>query len=104
MIILVTGGCGFIGSNLCRRLLNQGHNVICLDNCYCSSKSNINDLCGCENFEFIRQDVISEVNFEVDQIYHLACPASPKNYQKNPIKTLETNFIGTLNMLNLAIK
>jgi UDP-glucuronate decarboxylase len=102
MIILVTGGSGFIGSNLCRKLLKQNNRVICLDNCFSSSKENIIDLLDNPNFEFIRHDIIEKIILEVDQIYHLACPASPKNYQYNSIKTIKTNVMGTLNMLGLA--
>lgn len=102
MNILVTGGCGFIGSNLCRRLLENNHNVICLDNCSSGTKKNINDLLSNSKFEFIRHDIVNPIYLEVDLIYHLACPASPKYYQHNPIKTVKTNVIGTLNILGLA--
>lgn len=102
MIILVTGGCGFIGSNLCRKLLKVGHNVICVDNCFSSKKENIMELLENPKFEFIRHDIINEIILEVDQIYHLACPASPKLYQYNPIKTVKVNVLGTMNMLGLA--
>lgn len=102
MIILVTGGCGFIGSNLCRKLLELDNKVICLDNCFSGNKDNIRDLLKNTNFEFIRHDIIEPILLEVDQIYNLACPASPKNYQLNGIKTVKTNVLGTLNMLGLA--
>ncbi len=103
MIILVTGGCGFIGSNLCRELVKDKNNhIICLDNLFSSSLDNISDLRQLSNFEFIRHDIIKEVYLEVDQIYHLACPASPKNYQYNSIKTIKTNILGSLNILGLA--
>jgi UDP-glucuronate decarboxylase len=102
MIILVTGGCGFIGSNLCRKLLELDNKVICLDNCFSGNKDNIRDLLTNSNFEFIRHDIIEPILLEVDQIYNLACPASPKNYQLNGIKTVKTNVLGTLNMLGLA--
>lgn len=102
MIILVTGGCGFIGSHLCDKLLKLNHKVICLDNCFSGSKDNIRHLLDNPNFEFIRHDITQKIYLEVDQIYHLACPASPKYYQQNPIKTVKTNVIGTLNMLGMA--
>lgn len=102
MRILVTGGCGFIGSHLCRRLLNDGNEIICLDNLYTGSKENIKDMMDNINFEYIRHDVITPILLEVDQIYHLACPASPKFYQSNPIKTTKTNVLGTINMLGIA--
>ena len=102
MIILVTGGCGFIGSHLCEKLLKLNHKVICLDNCFSGSKDNIRHLMNNPNFEFIRHDITQKIYLEVDQIYHLACPASPKYYQQNPIKTVKTNVIGTLNMLGMA--
>lgn len=100
--ILVTGGAGFIGSHLCERLLGQGNEVICLDNFFTGQKRNIEGLMGNKNFELMRHDVIQPVLIEVDQIYHLACPASPVHYQYNPVKTVKTNVIGTLNMLGLA--
>lgn len=102
MRILVTGGAGFIGSNLCERLLQEGHQVICLDNLYTGRKSNIEVCLQNPRFEFIRHDVQEPIRLEVDQIYHLACPASPPAYQKNPIYTMKTSFLGTLNMLGLA--
>jgi len=102
MRILVTGGCGFIGTNLCRLLIKQGHHVICLDNCSSGKKDNIKSLLSHPHFVFVEGDVMDTTLGMVDQIYHLACPASPKNYQKDPIATAKTNFIGTLNMLNLA--
>jgi len=100
--ILVTGGAGFIGSHLCKRLLDEGNEVICLDNLFTGSKKNIINLLKNKNFEFIRHDVTQPILLEVDQIYHLACPASPIYYQYNPIKTIKTNVLGTLNMLGLA--
>jgi len=102
MIILVTGGTGFIGSHLCERLLEQGDQVICLDNNFSGSKKNIEHLFSNTNFEFIRHDITTPIYLEVDQIYHLACPASPRAYQYNGIKTLKTNVLGTLNVLGIA--
>ena len=97
--ILVTGGAGFLGSHLCRRLVKEGHEVICLDNFFTSQKSNIADLMGRPNFELVRHDVTQTFYAEVDQIYNLACPASPVHYQYNPIKTIKTNTEGTMRML-----
>jgi UDP-glucuronate decarboxylase len=102
MRILVTGGAGFIGSHLCERLLEQGHEVICLDNFFTGSKDNIRHLLHHDHFELLRHDLIEPVLVEVDQIYNLACPASPIHYQYNPVKTIKTNIMGTLNMLGLA--
>ena len=102
MRILVTGGAGFIGSHLCERLLHAGHDVICLDNFFTGSKDNIIHLMDSHRFELVRHDVIEAILLEVDQIYNLACPASPVYYQYNPVKTIKTNVIGTLNMLGLA--
>jgi UDP-glucuronate decarboxylase len=102
MKILVTGGSGFIGSHLCAKLLDQGHFVICVDNCFSSDKSNINNLLDNKNFEFIRHDVTFPLYLEVDQIYNLACPASPIHYQKDPIQTTKTSVLGAINMLGLA--
>ena len=100
--ILVTGGTGFIGNHLCRRLLNEGNYVICLDNNFTGSMENISDLLPNKNFEFIRHDITQEIYLEIDQIYHLACPASPKAYQYNSIKTIKTNVLGTMNALGIA--
>jgi len=100
--VLVTGGTGFIGSHLCEKLLSQGNYVICLDNNFTGSLENIKHLRENPNFEFIRHDVTKEIFLEVNEIYHLACPASPKDYQFNSIKTIKTNILGTLNMLGLA--
>ncbi len=100
--ILVTGGAGFIGTHLCERLLNEGNDVICLDNFFTGSKDNIRHLIGNKNFELVRHDVIKEYYAEVDQIYNLACPASPVHYQYNPIKTVKTSVMGVINMLGLA--
>jgi UDP-glucuronate decarboxylase len=107
MKILVTGGTGFIGNHLCRKLLLDGHTVICLDNNFTGSIKNIRDLLDKPNFVYMEQDVIDTIDLDMDvldQIYHLACPASPKAYQFDTIKTLKTNFIGTLNILGLAKK
>ena len=100
--VLVTGGAGFIGSHLCERLLLDGHDVICLDNFFTGSKDNIRHLIGNDHFELVRHDITREYQAEVDQIYNLACPASPPHYQYNPIKTIETSVIGVSNMLDLA--
>jgi len=101
--ILVTGGAGFIGSHLIERLMADDNNIIiCLDNCFSGNKSNIEKFLGHPRFEFIRHDVTENISLEVDQIYHLACPASPVFYQNNGIKTIKTNVLGTLNMLGLA--
>ena len=102
MRILVTGGAGFLGSHLIDRLMEAGHEVICLDNFYTGSKRNILQWLDNPKFEVIRHDVTEPIRLEVDQIYHLACPASPVHYQYNPVKTIKTNVIGTLNMLGLA--
>ena len=102
MRILVTGGAGFIGSHLCHRLAGEGHDVICLDNFFTGRKENIKDLLGTGNFELIRHDITQPVLLEVDQIYNLACPASPVHYQYNPVKTVKTNVMGAINMLGLA--
>jgi UDP-glucuronate decarboxylase len=100
--VLVTGGAGFLGSHLCERLLNEGNEVICLDNFFTGSKQNIAHLIGNPYFEFIRHDVTMPFFIEVDQIYNLACPASPIHYQYNPIKTIKTSVMGAINMLGLA--
>jgi UDP-glucuronate decarboxylase len=102
MRILVTGGAGFIGSHLIDRLMNDGHEVICLDNFYTGKKHNLRQWLDHPNFELIRHDITEPIRLEVDQVYHLACPASPVHYQYNPIKTVKTNVVGTLNMLGLA--
>lgn len=102
MRILVTGGAGFIGSHLIDRLMKEGHEVICLDNFYTGNKHNLLQWLDNPHFELIRHDITEPIRLEVDQIYHLACPASPLHYQYNPIKTVKTNVIGTLNMLGLA--
>ena len=109
MKILVTGGTGFIGSHLCRRLVNENNFVVCLDNNFTGDINNIKDLLGNPNFKFIEHDIINpfylsdhDSNGDIEQIYHLACPASPKAYQYDSIKTLKTNFLGTLNILGLA--
>lgn len=102
MRILVTGGAGFIGSHLCERLIEKKHDVICLDNFFTGSKENIKHLIGNWNFELVRHDVIQPILLEVDQIYNFACPASPVHYQHNPVKTIKTSVMGTINMLGLA--
>jgi len=100
--ILVTGGAGFIGSHLCSTLLSLGNQVICMDNLFSGDKRNINHLLNDTNFEFIRWDVTQPYSVEVDQIYNLACPASPVHYQKDPVQTIRTNVMGTINALDLA--
>jgi len=102
MRILVTGGAGFLGSHLCERLLREGHEVLCLDNFFTGRKSNITEFLKDPAFELVRHDIVLPVFLEVDKIYHLACPASPIHYQYNPVKTIKTNFLGTLNMLGIA--
>ncbi|TVQ58182.1 MAG: SDR family oxidoreductase [Spirulina sp. DLM2.Bin59] len=102
MRILVTGGAGFLGSHLIDRLMEQGDEVICLDNFYTGNKQNILHWFNHPNFELIRHDITEPIRLEVDQVYHLACPASPVHYQSNPIKTVKTNVLGTINMLGLA--
>ncbi|HNQ66261.1 MAG TPA: SDR family oxidoreductase [Smithella sp.] len=100
--ILITGGAGFIGSHLCDKLLAQGHDVICLDNFFTGDKNNIAHLLGHKRFELIRHDIINPVYLEVEEIYNLACPASPVHYQYNPIKTIKTNVMGVINVLGIA--
>jgi UDP-glucuronate decarboxylase len=100
--ILVTGGAGFIGSHLVEKLLHQGHEVLSLDNYFTGAKENLRHLLALPELELIRHDVVNPIMLEVDQIYHLACPASPVHYQYNPVKTIKTNVMGTLNMLGMA--
>ena len=100
--ILITGGAGFIGSHLCERLINEGHDVICLDNYFTGSKDNIRHLLDNHNFELVRHDITSPYFAEVDEVYNLACPASPPYYQYNPIKTMKTSIYGAMNTLGLA--
>ena len=102
MRILVTGGAGFLGSHLCERILDEGHDVICLDNFFTGSKDNIIHLMDNHRFELIRHDIVEPLLLEVDRIYNLACPASPVHYQYNPVKTVKTSVMGTINMLGLA--
>ena len=102
MRVLVTGGAGFIGSHLCERLLDGGNEVICLDNFFTGRRENILPLLDNHRFDLLRHDVIQPILLEVDQIYNLACPASPVHYQYNPVKTVKTNVMGTINMLGLA--
>lgn len=100
--VLVTGGAGFIGSHLCEKLLDLGYEVICMDNLFTGQKDNIRHLMSNPYFEFIRKDVTEDIQVECDQIYNLACPASPVHYQYDPIKTIKTSFIGALHVLGLA--
>ena len=102
MKILVTGGAGFVGSNLCRELIKSGNHVWCLDNFYTSSTSNIEDLINNRNFTLVERDVVSPIELHVDQIYNLACPASPIHYQRDAIRTFETSVMGAINVLELA--
>ena len=102
MRILVTGGAGFLGSHLCDRLVHDGHDVVCLDNLFTGRKENIVHLLSNPHFEFMRHDVVDPFKVEVDQIYNLACPASPPHYQYNPIKTVKTSVMGAINCLGLA--
>ncbi|HEY4301585.1 MAG TPA: UDP-glucuronic acid decarboxylase family protein [Candidatus Didemnitutus sp.] len=102
MRILVTGGAGFLGSHLCDRLVEGGHDVVCLDNFFTGTKANVAHLIPNPHFELIRHDIIDPFKFEVDQIYNLACPASPPHYQYNPIKTIKTSILGAINCLGLA--
>jgi UDP-glucuronate decarboxylase len=100
--ILITGGAGFLGSHLCERLVKEENDVICLDNYFTGRKENIRHLMDCKNFELLRHDITFPVFVEVDQIYNLACPASPVHYQYNPVKTVKTNVMGAINVLGLA--
>ena len=100
--IVVAGGAGFLGSHLCERLVDQGHDVICLDNFYTSQKFNVAHLLAKPNFELIRHDVVDPILLEVDEIYNLACPASPGHYQYNPIKTMKISILGSINLLGMA--
>lgn len=100
--ILVTGGAGFLGSHLCERLLDRGHDVICVDNFFTGNKENIRHLLNHDHFELIRHDIVEPLYVECDEIYNLACPASPVHYQENPIKTIKTSTVGMVNMLGLA--
>ena len=100
--VLVTGGAGFVGSFLCDRLIDEGHEVIAIDNFFTGSKENLSQLSDKTNFELIRHDIVKPILLEVDWIFNLACPASPIHYQYNPVKTVKTNVMGTLNMLGLA--
>ncbi len=102
MRILVTGGAGFLGSHLCERLLNEGHDILCLDNFFTGNKTNIIHLMDSHHFELIRHDIVEPILLEVDRIYNLACPASPIHYQYNPVKTVKTSVMGMINMLGMA--
>ena len=100
--ILVTGGAGFLGSHLCDRLIELGHEVYCADNCYTGTKENVYHLVGEPRFEFLRHDITFPLYVEVDEIYNLACPASPVHYQRDPVQTTKTSVHGAINMLGLA--
>lgn len=100
--ILITGGAGFIGSHLCKKLLGNGHEILCVDNFYTGVKANVLKLTGDPYFEIIRHDVIMPMHFEVDEIYNLACPASPVHYQHDPVQTIKTSIMGAINVLDLA--
>ena len=100
--VLVTGGSGFIGSHLCRKLLELGHDVLCVDNLFTGSKGNIRDLLSHPSFEFMRHDITFPLYVEADEIYNLACPASPVHYQFDPVQTTKTSVHGAINMLGLA--
>ena len=100
--ILVTGGAGFLGSHLCERLVDNGHDVICLDNFFTSQKTNVQHLLNRQNFELIRHDITTPIWLEVDEIYNLACPAAPGHYQYNPIKTIKTSVLGAIHVLGMA--
>ncbi|HLX36316.1 MAG TPA: GDP-mannose 4,6-dehydratase, partial [Candidatus Binataceae bacterium] len=101
MRLLVTGGAGFLGSHLCERLLKDGHEVICLDNYFSGTRANIAHLRDYDKFEVIRHDIVEPILLEVDQIYNLACPASPVHYQYNPVKTVKTSVLGAINTLGM---
>lgn len=100
--ILVTGGAGFLGSHICERLVDEKHDVVCLDNFFTSQKSNVSHLLDQPNFELVRHDVTHPITLEVDEIYNFACPAAPGHYQYNPIKTMKTSVLGSINMLGMA--
>ena len=100
--ILVTGGAGFLGSHLCDRLIARGDNVLCLDNFFTGTRENVEHLLPRRDFELIRHDIVRPIYLEVDQVYNLACPASPEAYQSNPIKTIKTSTVGMVNVLGLA--
>ncbi len=99
--ILVTGGAGFLGSQLCQRLVGEGHDVVCVDNFFTSQKTNVSHLLERPNFELLRHDVVHPLWLEVDEIYNLACPAAPGHYQYNAIKTMKTSVMGAINLLGM---
>lgn len=100
--IIVTGGCGFLGSHICEELINQGHEILCIDNCFTGTKGNISKLLDNSKFEFLRRDITFPLYVEADQIYNMACPASPIHYQYDPVQTTKTSVHGAINMLGLA--
>ena len=102
MRVLVTGGAGFIGSTLCERLVTQGDHVICLDNFHTGRRANIEQLTSQPNFQVVEHDIVDPLDIAVDRIFNLACPASPIKYQSDPVRTLKTSIVGTLNLLELA--
>src|SRR5919109_5409262 len=100
--ILVTGGAGFLGSHLCERLVDEGHDVVCLDNFFTSQKTNVSHLLKHPNFDLVRHDITQPLVLDVDQVYNLACPAAPGHYQYNPIKTMKTSVLGAIHTLGIA--
>ena len=102
MHVLITGGAGFIGSTLCERLVQQGDHVVCLDNFHTGRRANVAHLIDQPNFEVVEHDIVAPLDIQVDRIFNLACPASPIKYQSDPVRTLKTSIVGTLNLLELA--